>query len=76
MILNFYSIIGRHSTHLLLDPNPSYSNILLNQGSKVLIPVYNALGIQKEEKITQKSILYVTFLSGYYIKEAFESIEK
>ena len=74
MILEFYFIIGRNSTYLLLDPNSSYINHLLNQSSKVLTPVYNALGIQKEEKITQKSILYVTFLSEYYIKEAFESI--
>lgn len=77
MILEFYFIIGRNSTYLLLDSNPSYINSLLNQGSKVLTPVYNVLGIQKaEEKITQKSILYVTFLSEYYIKEAFESIVK
>lgn len=77
ILLEFYFIIGRNSTYLLLDSNPSYIDHLLKHGSKILTPVYNALGIQKEEEeFTQKSILYVTFLSELYIKEAFESIVK
>lgn len=76
MILVEYCYIGRECTYLVKEPDLDI-NFVSKLKTKVLIPLHNTLGMPHvEEKITQKDFLYTTFLSEYYLKEAFKSIIK
>lgn len=75
MILMQYWYIGNLCTIPLRKPDSTYINFISKLKTKVLIPLYRTLNIPYiEEKVTQNNLLYTTFLSEYYIKEAFKSI--
>jgi hypothetical protein len=75
MTLAQYCYIGKLCTYPIEMSNSSRISFLLKQMSKTLIPLCNFLNIPNyKEKVTQNNLLYTTFLSEYYLKEAFESI--
>jgi|GEM_PF-1637310 len=75
MILMQYWYIGNLCTFPLRKPDSTYINFLLKLKTKFLIPIYNTFNEPYyEEKVTQNNLLYTTFLSEYYIKEALKSI--
>jgi len=77
MILRQYRNLGGECTCLIEKSDSSYINCLLKWRPKAFIPLYNALSIPHvEEKVTQNNLLYTTFLSEHFLKEAFESIIK
>ena len=77
MILAQYCSIGKLCTYPIEMSHSSRINSLGKPRTKALIPLFNVLNIQNsEEEITQTNLLYTTFLSEYYLKEAFKSIVK
>lgn len=75
MVLFEYYYIGEKCTYLVGKPDSTYINFISKLKTKALIPLYRTLNIfHVEEKVKQNNLLYTTFLSEYYIKEAFKSI--
>lgn len=75
MLMGQYCSIGELCTYPIEMSHPSRISSLLKQMPKDLIPSCNVLNISNsKEKVTQNNLLYTTFLSEYYLKEAFESI--
>ncbi|AKB19979.1 DUF2254 family protein [Methanosarcina sp. WWM596] len=73
MVLLQYCYIGDKCTYPV--GGSSLINSLLRHVSKTLFSSYNTLSIPYfEQKAVQKNLLYTTFLSEYYLKEAFKSI--
>lgn len=76
MILIECCFIGRECTYLVKESDLD-TNFVSKLKTKVLITLHNTIGTPEvEEKVTQKDFLYTTFLSEYYLKEAFKSIIK
>lgn len=75
MTLAQYCYIGKLCTYPIEMSHSSRISSLLKQMPKTLIPLCNVLNIPNyKEKVTQNNLLYTTFLSEYYLKEAFKSI--
>lgn len=74
MIMMQYWYIGVRCTDPIGKPGPAYLSFILKLKTKFLIPSYNTLNKPYSEEITQSTLLYTTFLSAYFLKEAFKSI--
>ncbi|WP_292391665.1 DUF2254 family protein [Methanosarcina sp. UBA5] len=75
MVLIEYCNIGERCTSPVWKSDSTYIKFKLK--TEFLIPLYNALNKPySEEKVALSNLLYTTFLSEYYLKEAFKSIVK
>lgn len=75
MVLIEYCNIGERCTSPVWKSDSAYVKFKLK--TEFLIPLYNTLNKPySEEKVALSNLLYTTFLSEYYLKEAFKSIVK
>lgn len=75
MILAQYVSVGELCTYPIEMSHSSRISSLSKQMPKALIRLCNTINTpNSKERVTQKNLLYTTFLSEYYLKEAFKSI--
>lgn len=75
MVLVEYCYIGELCTRPVEGSDSVYINFILKLKTKTLILLHRILNKPPvEEKVAHNNLLYTTFLSEYYLKEAFKSI--